>query len=201
MAASLFRAPCMLRGDLVRAIPGIAADADTCLPPLQGNSRNASMSVTLAMPHGRLRYDIHARFGAGRRASARVGSCDTACLWRSWPWQGSPATAPGPVLRSVWRMLADHDACGRGAGGQRERGGAQFGQVAAAARPKISTPALLRRRTCRACRLASWARIAVRRLRCDTSSSAALSTGQAGSGRRRRAPPWFAHHWLACGGS
>src|SRR5580693_147320 len=28
------------------------------------------------MPHGRLRYDIHARFGARRRASARVGSRD-----------------------------------------------------------------------------------------------------------------------------
>jgi len=41
MAASLFRAPCMLRGGLVRAIPGIAADADTCLSPLQGNSRMA----------------------------------------------------------------------------------------------------------------------------------------------------------------
>jgi hypothetical protein len=55
----------------VRAIPGIAADADTCLPPLQGNSRNGA-----AEPHGRLRYDIDARFGARRRASARVGSRD-----------------------------------------------------------------------------------------------------------------------------
>ena len=76
MAASLFRAPCMLRGDLVRAIPGIAADADTCLPPLPGNSRNGSADVTPAMPHGRLRYDVHARFGARWRASARVGSRD-----------------------------------------------------------------------------------------------------------------------------
>ena len=28
------------------------------------------------MPHGRLRYDIHAKFGVRRRASARVGSRD-----------------------------------------------------------------------------------------------------------------------------
>jgi hypothetical protein len=58
----------------VRAIPGIAADAGTCLPPLQGNSRNGSADVTPAMPHGRLRYDIHARFGAGRGASASADS-------------------------------------------------------------------------------------------------------------------------------
>jgi hypothetical protein len=58
----------------VRAIPGTAADADTCLSPLQGNSWNGSTSVTPAMPHGRLRYDIHARFGARGRASAGVDS-------------------------------------------------------------------------------------------------------------------------------
>ena len=33
---------------------------------------DGSTSVTPAMPHRRLRYDIHARFGAHRRASARV---------------------------------------------------------------------------------------------------------------------------------
>lgn len=58
----------------MRAIPGTVADADTCFSPLQGNSRDASTSVTPAMPHGRLRYDIHARFAAYRYASARVGS-------------------------------------------------------------------------------------------------------------------------------
>ena len=67
-----------LRGGPVRAIAGTAADAGTCLPPLQGNSRDGSASVTPAMPHGRLRYDIDPRFGARRRASARVGS----------PWPG-----------------------------------------------------------------------------------------------------------------
>ena len=74
MAASLSRAPYVLRGGLVRAIPSIAADADTCFSPLQGNLWNASADVTPAMPHGRLRYDIHARFGAGRRASASADS-------------------------------------------------------------------------------------------------------------------------------
>jgi hypothetical protein len=58
----------------VLAIPGTAADADTCFSPLPSNSWNTSTSVTPAMPHGRLRYDIHARFAAYRRASARVGS-------------------------------------------------------------------------------------------------------------------------------
>jgi hypothetical protein len=38
------------------------------------NSRNGSADVTPAMPHGRLRYGIHARFGAGRCASAGVDS-------------------------------------------------------------------------------------------------------------------------------
>ena len=58
----------------MRAIPSIAVDADTCFPLLPGNSRNGSPDVTPAMPHGRLRYDIHARFGAGRRASASADS-------------------------------------------------------------------------------------------------------------------------------
>jgi hypothetical protein len=58
----------------VLAIPGTAADADTCFSPLPSNSWNTSTSVTPAMPHGRLRYDIHAKFGARRRASARVGN-------------------------------------------------------------------------------------------------------------------------------
>ena len=60
----------------MRAIAGTAADAGTCLPPLQGNSRDGSASVTPAMPHGRLSYDSHARFGARRCASARAGSRD-----------------------------------------------------------------------------------------------------------------------------
>jgi hypothetical protein len=64
----------MLRGGLARAIPGIAADADTSLPPLPGNSRNGSAGVTPVMPHGRLRYDIDARFGARRRASVSADS-------------------------------------------------------------------------------------------------------------------------------
>ena len=58
----------------MRAIPGSAADADTCLPLLPGNSRNGSADVTPAMPYGRLRYDIHARFGRGRCASASADS-------------------------------------------------------------------------------------------------------------------------------
>ena len=78
----------------MRAIPGTAADADTCLPPLQGNSRDASAGVTPAMPHGRLRYDIHAKFGAHRRASARVGS-------------------RGPVVDSV--LIAGHAGTAAGA--------------------------------------------------------------------------------------
>ena len=53
-----------------------------------------------------------------------------ACRCAGGPFDRSRGD-PGPRLRSVWRVLADHDACGRGAGGQRERGGAQFGQVAA----------------------------------------------------------------------
>ena len=57
----------MLRGGLVRAIAGIAADAGTFLTPLQGTSRNGSADVTPAMPHGRLRYDI-------RLGSARAGA-------------------------------------------------------------------------------------------------------------------------------
>ena len=42
----------------------------TMLASVAGNSRNGSADVTPAMPHGRLRYDIHARFDAGRCASA-----------------------------------------------------------------------------------------------------------------------------------
>src|ERR1700753_1247173 len=54
------RAPRMLRGGLVRAVSGIAADADTVLVSVAGQLANGSADVTLAMPHGRLRDDIHA---------------------------------------------------------------------------------------------------------------------------------------------
>ena len=54
--------------------------------------------------------------------------------------------AAGPErYRSVWRELADGDARGRGAGGQRERGRAQFGQVVAVdgERADLGDPALI----------------------------------------------------------
>jgi hypothetical protein len=35
--------------------------------PVQSNSRDAATNVTPAMPHRRLSYDIHARFGAPAR--------------------------------------------------------------------------------------------------------------------------------------
>src|ERR1700751_295125 len=55
------------------------------------------------------------------------------------------AARAGLRLRSAWRELVDRDACGRGAGGQRERGGAQFGQVAAVdgERTDLADPALI----------------------------------------------------------
>src|ERR1700722_5833287 len=123
MAASLFRAPCTLRGCLVRAIPGIAADADTCFPQLPGNSRNGSADVTPAMPHGRLRYDIHARFGAGRCASASAdsrgpvaanaliaGHAGTAAAVQIGPGL-SPAARPA-VLRRAGREAREQAGCG-----------------------------------------------------------------------------------------
>ena len=53
----------------MRAIPAPRLMLALCLPPSQGNSWNASTSVTPAMRRGRLRYDVHARFG---RAPARI---------------------------------------------------------------------------------------------------------------------------------
>jgi hypothetical protein len=123
MAAGLFRAPCMLRGGLARAIPGIAADADTCLPPLPGNSRNGSAGVTPVMPHGRLRYDIDARFGADRCASASAdsrgpvaanvliaGHAGTAAAVQIGPGLSPPARPA--VLRRAGREAPERAGCG-----------------------------------------------------------------------------------------
>jgi hypothetical protein len=56
----------------VRAVSGIAADADTVLVFVAGQLANGSADVTLAMPHGRLRDDIHAR-SAGPNVLRSVG--------------------------------------------------------------------------------------------------------------------------------
>src|SRR5580693_1572082 len=92
----------MLRGGLARAIPGIAADADTSLPPLPGNSRNGSAGVTPVMPHGRLRYDIDARFGARRRASVSADSRGPAVDSVLIAGRAGPAAA-GSALESALR--------------------------------------------------------------------------------------------------
>src|ERR1700677_872377 len=74
MTASLFRAPCMLRGGLVRAIPASRLMLTHACLRCRGSSRNGSADVTPAVPRRRLKYDIHARFSAGGCASASADS-------------------------------------------------------------------------------------------------------------------------------
>src|ERR1700683_3213160 len=72
---------------------------------------------------------------------------------------------------------------------------------AAAARPRIRPLALPRRRTCRACRLASRARAAVRPCRCDANFICCSFLRPSRGGSAASMPPLVAHHWLAFEGS
>src|SRR3984957_14182305 len=112
--------PSGLRGGLVRAIPGIAADADTyaCLR-CRAARGDGSAVVMPVVPHGRLSYDIHARFGAGRCASAGVGS--------RGPWVdsvlivGHAGTAPAGRGSAGESALRRDRWCGVLPGGERGR--------------------------------------------------------------------------------
>src|SRR5580658_2269640 len=107
----------MIASASVSSARTIFAGCDCMLSPPVNNSRNGSADVTPAMPHGRLRYDIHARFGAGRCASASADSRGT--VVDSVLIAGHAGTAvavSGPAWKSAsWR---DQRCCAL-AGGKR----------------------------------------------------------------------------------